>query len=97
MKKLRLSPDIVLIQIEDIYFLVAAKNARKVCPYIREIDEVGAFIWRQLEKKTNRQQIAALLREEFLVPEGTDLKADIDEYIYNLKKDHYLIPIEADK
>ncbi len=97
MKELRVNPDVVLLQIEKVYILAAAKNARKVCPYIREIDEVGAFIWKQLEKKTDSQQIAALLREEYLIPEGTDLNADIDEYINNLKNDHYLIPIEEDK
>jgi len=91
MENYKILPGIVLAEIHGVYVLIADKQGRKYCPYIRRINDVGAFIWKQLEKNKTTDEICELMAEEFEVPSVSELKSDINTFIESLKEYHYVI------
>ena len=82
---------VILVKIKGVYLLVADKEARRNCPYIREINEIGAFIWERLEEGKEPDDIGSQLRQEYDVPQEYDLEADINGFFSVLVKYRYLI------
>ena len=41
-------PGVVLTEIAGEYVLVAAKALKGECPYVMQLNETSAFLWRQL-------------------------------------------------
>ncbi len=91
MKEWNLQPGVVLTEIHGTYLLAADNEARKICGYIHEINEIGAFIWRQMEAQKCREEILALLREEYDIPESIDLEKDVDNFLDSMRENHYLM------
>ena len=90
MHDLKCRPGVILTEIHGVYLLAADREARAHCPYLREINELGAFIWSRLSEGVSRDEMIDLIRQEFEVPEDTDLGTDLDEFIESLKEDHYI-------
>lgn len=88
---MKLRPGVILIEIYNCYLLVADKEARKMCGYINEVDEVGAFIWKRLEEGKSHDDILSLLREEYEVPSGVNLDLDVRTFLKALENNHYII------
>lgn len=86
-----LRPGIVLAELYGKFFLIADKEAREYCNYIREINEIGAFIWHLLDEKKSRGEILSELRREFDVSEDYDLEADVVAFLQDLEAKNYLI------
>ena len=87
---------IVLAEIHGVYLLVADREARKSCAYVRQINEIGAFIWKQLEERKTRDEILLSVRREYDIPKDGNPDADVDSFIRLLTDSHYLIN-EADE
>ena len=96
MKRYAVRPGVVLLEIEGIFLLCADREARKACSYVREIDEVSAFIYKEVKKGKDCASIESSIREEYDVPEGTDLLKDILSCIQSLYDNHYLLDEEED-
>ena len=82
---------IVLAEIHGVYLLVADRKARKSCAYVRQINEIGAFIWKQLEERKTRDEILLSVRREYDIPEDENLDADVNSFFQSLTDNHYLI------
>ena len=91
MNNYTLRPGVVLTNIHGVYLLISDRQARKYCRYIKQLNEIGAFIWEKLEEGRTRDQIIALLRQEYDIPENQNLEADVDVFFSSLLKNHYLI------
>lgn len=91
MTGLRVRRGIALVEVFGICLLVADEEARKECPYLRQLNEIGAFIWRQLEEGKEADEIEFLLRDFYDVPESYDLEADLKGFMTSLHKDHYIL------
>ena len=89
-----INPGVVLAEIHGIFLLVADKAARKSCPYIREINELGAFIWRTLEKQINKDDLVRLICQEYDIPINCSLETDIEVYLQSLIDLNYITKIE---
>ncbi|MBQ7581774.1 MAG: hypothetical protein IJU25_03030 [Lachnospiraceae bacterium] len=48
---------VVLTKICGEYLLVAAKNLLEYCPYVTQIDENTAFVWKELKKGVTLQEL----------------------------------------
>ena len=90
MNDIKIMPGIILIEIHNCYFLAADKQARKECGFIHQINEIGAFIWKQLEKGENKQSIVSLIKEEYEVSSSTDVANDVDSFLKTLNEHHYI-------
>ena len=54
-----------------------------------QLNEVGAFLWKILEKETTKEELLKNLLEEYDIDEDTASK-DIDEFIDKLKEANLL-------
>lgn len=90
MNDIRVTSGIILVQIQNCYFLAADKEARKVCGFIHQINEIGAFIWNQLKMGKNYQDIISLIYEEYEVPSSEEVAHDVESYLITLREHHYI-------
>ena len=81
---------IVLTEVCGVHLLVADREAMKECRYVRRVNEAGAFIWERLAEGRSVGEIPALLREEYDIPDGCDLQADVGRFLGALREGHYI-------
>lgn len=91
----KLRSGVVLTEIKGVFLLVSDKEARKHCAYIRELNEIGAFICRRLVEGCRPAEIPALLRLEYDIPDDCDPGADTEAFLRELRDNGYLTE-EAD-
>lgn len=94
MDNIILRPGIELVEIHEVYLLVADRQARKHCHYVRRINNVGASIWTALKSNTDLNEIERIIRNEYEIPEDYDLEADILNFVDILKQHQYVIEID---
>ena len=91
MNNYQIHKDIVLEKICGTWMLVALASAQKDVPYTRQINETGAFIWKQLNEGSDLSTIKERLRQEYPNADPELINADVDSYIALLKKNRYII------
>lgn len=82
---------VVLTSVCGQYVLVAAKRARKKCPYISLINETAAFCWRLLEKGSTIDELVDHLGEEYEIEDIPRVTDDISKMINRFMEEGYLI------
>jgi hypothetical protein len=45
------------------------------------LSRVGAFLWEKLDGKRDRDELCRLVREQFAVPDGHEVAADVDAFL----------------
>ena len=93
---MQLQPGVILTEIKGVYLLAADREARKHCAYTKQINEIGAFIWKCLEEKKDPDEIVLQLRKEFDVPVEYDVKSDVAAFLTVLENEHYIVRHEDD-
>jgi len=49
------------------------------------LNTVGAFVWKQLAQPRHRDELVAMVRDEFAAPpDGHDIAADVDKFLAEL-------------
>lgn len=91
MDELGIRPGVVLTEIHGVHLLVADREARGHCPYIRRINGPGALVWEGILSGISREEVVCRIRQEYEVPEGTDPEADADCFVEVLKQDNYIV------
>ena len=84
-------PGVVLTTIGGRNILVAAKEARELCPYTAEINETAAFCWRILEQGTDFETLLTKLSAEYEIDDPAAVRMDLTELLAQLEKANYLI------
>lgn len=64
---------VVLTSVCGEYLLVSAAAAREHCPYVSQINETSAFLWRELEKGRNTEELKQAILDEYAVEEPLSL------------------------
>lgn len=82
---------IVLVEIHNNYLLCADREARKICTYIKPLNEIGALIWKCIEKQYSIEEIIIKINDEYELPDGYDVEKDINSFIKTLIDNHYLV------
>ena len=75
----------VFRQIDDETILVPIKDNLGDMGSIYNLNEVGAFVWEQLDGQKTLSDINEMLTDEFEIPEG-ESKKDLIEFINQLKE-----------
>ena len=86
----RCQSGVVLTKICDVYLLISDREAMKECAYVRQVNEIGAFIWERLSEGRSVSDILSLLREEYDIPTDFDLYADVSRFLSSLSEGHYI-------
>lgn len=91
MKRIRINPGIVSLEVHGCHLLVSDKEARKKCAFVRQISETGAFVWNLLEEGKDIEEILSLFNEEYDIPNSANFEKDIADYLNLLEEQNYII------
>jgi len=86
----RCQSGVVLTKICDVYLLISDREAMKECAYVRQVNEIGAFIWERLSKGMSVSDILSFLRAEYDIPVEFNLEEDVDKFLCALSEGHYI-------
>ena len=84
-------PGVVLTQICGEYMLLAAKAAREYCPYMTQLTESSAFLWRKLEKGTAQKELERAVLEEYEIEDPAAAGEAIRVFIEEILQRGYLL------
>lgn len=87
-------PGVVLTSICGEYFLVAARALLDTCPYVTQINETSAFLWKELERGADRETLMRAADAEYEIDDPEKARAAIDGFITQMLEMNYLLPAE---
>lgn len=79
----------IVRKIADRYMAVPVGSRAKELHGMMALNETGAFLWKKLEKETNKEELVKALLDEYEVSEENANNAVID-FIEDLKKEGML-------
>lgn len=89
-----IQPGIVLARVCGEALLVATREARGKCPYVKELNVTGAYFWTLLEQGMDPDAMVLAASERFgLSPEA--VRPGLLRFLDSLRDNGYLLP-EAD-
>lgn len=86
---------IVLTEICGEYVLIAAKALLDRCPYLTQLNESSAFIWKRLEGGATLEELVLAVEDEYETEGGGRTGAVIEDLIRNMVEMNYLEVTEA--
>ena len=87
----RTRPGVVLAPVCGEYLLVAATAARSFCPYVTQINESSAFLWRQLIDGADAETLKTAVAAEYEIEDSGDTAAAIEGYLSQMLQAGYLL------
>lgn len=84
-------PGVVLTSICDEYMLLAAKGAREHCPYMTQLNESSAFLWRRLEQGSDLDALEQAVSEEYELADPTEAREAIRGFLDQMLQLGYLL------
>lgn len=84
---------IVLTKICDEYLLVAAKEARKYCPAVIQINETAAKIWELIRANKNTDEIIDYFSEMYEVDNSEEMVSKVTDFIRTMHDRGYLLEV----
>lgn len=84
-------PGVVLTGICGEYLLVAAKSIRDEIPYVTQLNESSAFLWRKLENGADEQMLEDAVLEEYEIEDRAEANAAIRSFLDEMLQAGYLI------
>lgn len=82
---MHIKENFVLREIAGEYIIVPVGNTTLNFNGLMTVNEVGMFIWQQLQEEITEEELLARVLAEYEVDEET-AKADIDEYLERLSQ-----------
>lgn len=92
--KYRTRPGVVLTTVCGENLLVAAKAARPECPYVTQINDSSAFLWRKLAEGADADGLMAAVEAEFEVDDPAVIREAVEAFIAQMLELNYLLPEE---
>lgn len=88
---------VVLTEIAGEYVLVAAKALLSECPYVTQLNETSAFLWRQLEHGTTLENMESAVAKEYEIENPEEARIAIEIYLKQMMELHYLKTEETEE
>lgn len=82
---------VVLTEIAGEYVLVAAKALLDECPYVTQLNESSAFLWRQMEQGASLEELEAAVAEEYEIEDPAMARAAIEAFVKQMEELKYII------
>lgn len=82
---MKIKENYMLRKVADCYVVVPIGSAVAEFNGMINLNEVGAFLWRQLETETTADKVLAAMLEEYEVDEAI-AKADLEKFIKELEE-----------
>lgn len=87
---MKIKENYMLRKVADCYVVVPIGAAVAEFNGMINLNEVGAFLWRQLETETTPDKVLAAMLEEYEVDEEL-AKADLDRFIKELEEAELIV------
>ena len=87
----RTRPGAVLARICGEYLLVAAQSLRDSLPYVTQLNESSAFLWKKLESGADEQTLEQCVMEEYEVEDREAARAAIRDFMEQMRSAGYLV------
>ena len=87
----RTRPGAVLARICGEYLLVAAQSLRDSLPYVTQLNESSAFLWKKLESGADEQTLEQCVLEEYEVEDRDAARAAIRDFMEQMRSAGYLV------
>ena len=84
-------PGVVLTEIAGEYVLVAAKALLDTCPYVTQINESYAFLWKRMESGAALDELESAVAEEYELEDPAAAREAIRSVVQQLADMNYLI------
>ena len=83
-------PGIVLTNICGEYLLVAAKSLRGSVPYLSQLNESSAFLWRRLENGSDEDELIKALLNEYEIEDPASARSAVQRFVEQMLQAGYL-------
>lgn len=91
MNRLIVRPGVVLTSICGEYLLLAAKAAREHCPYMTQISESSAFIWKRLVDGDSLEDLERAVLQEYEIEDPAAAREAIRGFLDQMQQLGYLL------
>ena len=91
MERYRTDPGVILTQVCGEYLLVAARSVRDRVPYVSQVNESVAFLWKKLELGSDEDTLLSAVLEEYEIDDPAQARKAIQRTIEQLRDSGYLI------
>lgn len=88
--KYQIRPGVVLAKACGEYLLLATLEACQHCPYVYQINETAAFLWKLLEQQLTEEEIVAEVAAVYEAPEEAVCR-DFRQFVNDLQEKGYLL------
>ncbi|MBR6007289.1 MAG: PqqD family protein [Clostridia bacterium] len=87
-------PGVILTSICGEHILVAAKSVLDLCPFVTEINETSAFLWKALENGADIEQLMDAVQAEYEIDDPDTVRSAINSFIEQMLELNYLVALE---
>lgn len=94
MARYNVRPGIVLTSICGESILVAAKSVLEYCPYVTQLNETSAFLWKLLAAGADDNELIDSVKEEYEIDDEAFVRRAIEDFIKQMLDLNYLLPVE---
>ena len=94
MAKYKTRPGVVLTTVCGENLLVAAQSALEFCPYVTQLNDSSAFLWKKLAAGVDSDRLLNEVEADFEVEDPDALRIAIDSFIKQMTELRYLLPDE---
>lgn len=91
MERFKTRPGVVLTEIAGEYVLVTAKALLDTCPYVAQINESSAFLWKRMEVGASLDELESAVAEEYELEDPTAAREAIRSFVQQMADMNYLI------
>ncbi len=91
MERYETRPGVVLTNICGEYMLLAAKAAREYCPYMTQLNESSAFLWRRLESGAGPEEMERAVLKEYEIEDPAAAREAIRNFLEQMLQLGYLL------
>ena len=91
MQRFRTLPGVVLTGICGEYVLISATALRDRVPYLTQLNESSAFLWRRLESGAGEQELEQAVSEEYEIDDPAQARAAIRGFLRQMLDAGYLL------
>ena len=82
---------VVLTEIAGEFVLVAAKALLGECPYVTQLNDTSAFLWRRMEQGARLEELEAAVAEEYEIEDPAMAHAAIEAFVKQMEELKYII------
>lgn len=94
MKRYQIRPGVVLASVCGEHMLVATRQARGLCPYVKQMNPTGAFYWSLLEQGEELDSLVRTASERYGVEESR-IRPGLLAFLDALRAEGYLLEEEC--